>query len=202
MSIKLLRQPQAESHVHTVQDDLEAFLWVALYFVLNYVQSNQPSEKIKILIDQVFNQSLCFSGHRPMGGLNKTNLLCNFRFITKNGRPNMDLHFSSKPLDDWIWDWIIAFADWHKKKSHEPCVETTTGRRTRYYDDKKPKPVPNITHAQLLDITRTALAGEWPAVDDPAKDIHSMVSKKRAPESTDQGCDDDDASRRKRPKRS
>ena len=96
MSVKV---QDADPHLHTVQDDLEALFWVGLYMIALYMPI--PEATAIAIVDELF-QSYTFRGGVPVGGDTKRSFL--------SGSRNFELEPSLESADNLAQ--ILQEADW------------------------------------------------------------------------------------------
>ncbi|KAG5649497.1 hypothetical protein H0H81_003466 [Sphagnurus paluster] len=144
--------------VHTVQDDMESFVYVLLYLGLRYLKHKKPRETLHIM-SEIFDYEKFIDGNCT-GGENK-------RFMIESlGKLGRDFHFACEPLDDWFRIIRELLREWIEYVSpHEP----TTKRSFVYRENNvpaKPTPRPPIESLALYD--HKAMAELFPSALDPS----------------------------------
>jgi hypothetical protein len=130
---------------HIIQDDLESFVYVALYHILRYC-NHSALRKLEVRMVHIFDNFDVDKGGVYEGGQGKAALLDNHRFALG---PNFN--FINNPnLNSWFIFVVAAVAEWHAHAMSlvEGLVETTAGL-----------PLGDISHLSFKD--HTALGAKW-----------------------------------------
>ncbi|KAG6809810.1 hypothetical protein H0H87_011531, partial [Tephrocybe sp. NHM501043] len=93
--------------IHTIQDDMESFVYIVLYHALCYLGHNGQLTVSTIFINMFDSEELDTDG-TVLGGTNKKVLFNNPANILGYG-----FQFHSEPIDIW-WNWVQpAVKQWH-----------------------------------------------------------------------------------------
>ncbi|KAG6842702.1 hypothetical protein H0H87_010959, partial [Tephrocybe sp. NHM501043] len=84
--------------VHTIQDDMESFVYVVLYHALRYLGHN-ASSPVPVILAKIFDSEELDNEGIARGGHNKKVLFNDPANILGYG-----FQFHSEPLDIW-WNW-------------------------------------------------------------------------------------------------
>ncbi|KAG6875245.1 hypothetical protein C0993_010163, partial [Termitomyces sp. T159_Od127] len=139
---------------HTIQDDMESFFYVMLYFGLRYLQHNYR-RNIPNLLKQVFDSEDIDEDGFVIGGLHKRFLLNNFE-----GYLGQNFTFLSPPFQKWF-EWATRAAyQWirHCEPSPRVEVEAAQGAESKplFYD-----------HSNMAQVFAECLnSQDWPT-DEP-----------------------------------
>ncbi|KAG6863593.1 hypothetical protein C0993_010928 [Termitomyces sp. T159_Od127] len=139
---------------HTIQDDMESFFYVMLYFGLRYLKHNCARD-VSLLLKDIFDHEEVDVQGSVLGGYHKGSLILN---------PKMSLggkfRFSSRPFQRWF-EWSVqAIGEWieHCESTTSQRAETTQGAESKllFYDHSNMAKV----FAKCLD------SQDWPT-DEP-----------------------------------
>jgi hypothetical protein len=102
ISVLLLKQP---TKPHTIQDDIESFIYIILYQGLSHLKHNK-TEQLGVIMDQVFDFNWKL-GDTYTGGEGKNAM---FR---AGGYIDFDFEFTDNaPMTDWLQHAINSGGDW------------------------------------------------------------------------------------------
>lgn len=106
MSAPILMNPGKQP---VLQDDIESFVWVILFHVLQYTKHSIPLDNIQDIMFQVFDRFECVNGVYS-GGRPKEHL-CSmpFSFLGHGFKV-----IGNAPLTDLIFGLLSALAEWHR----------------------------------------------------------------------------------------
>ncbi|KAI5836360.1 hypothetical protein K523DRAFT_410688 [Schizophyllum commune Tattone D] len=142
MSVKV---QDADPHLHTVQDDLEALFWVGLYMIALYMPI--PEATAIAIVDELF-QSYTFRGGVPVGGDTKRSFL--------SGSRNFELEPSLESACPALTTWLRYY-----KKLTGDWLRYLTARETYtpapLLDDAPPAPTDLHDYDKLDQIWRRIL---------------------------------------------
>ncbi|KAG5635889.1 hypothetical protein H0H81_009770, partial [Sphagnurus paluster] len=156
--------------VHTVQDDMESFVYVILYIGLCYLEHNKPRDTLYIM-SEIFDHEKVDADGKCTGGENKKAMI---RGFAKLGD---DFHFTCEPLDLWFRAVLKMLREWIDYVSPPPTASLNP------LDDflEPTVPRPPIESLRLYDhkkmaalFTNTLALPGWP-VDDAGKDCRSVL---------------------------
>ncbi|KAG6881955.1 hypothetical protein C0993_012398 [Termitomyces sp. T159_Od127] len=138
---------------HTIQDDMESFFYVMLYFGLRYLQHNYAG-RVPSLLKLIFDYEDIDKDGFVIGGLQKSLLAMNYKRIL-----GLKFKFSSPPFQRWFEWYVQAIGEWIEHC--EPTtvrVEATLGAESKllFYDHSNMAKV----FAKCLD------SQDWPT-DEP-----------------------------------
>ncbi|KAG6895020.1 hypothetical protein C0993_010299 [Termitomyces sp. T159_Od127] len=139
---------------HTIQDDMESFFYVMLYFGLRYLKHNCARD-VSLLLKFIFDYEEVDIKGSVLGGYPKISLITNF-----NEQLGDNFKFSSSPFQIWF-EWTVkAIGEWirHCKLTTSQRAEATQGAESKplFYDHSNMAQV----FAQCLD------SQDWPT-DEP-----------------------------------
>ncbi|KAG5634375.1 hypothetical protein H0H81_002179 [Sphagnurus paluster] len=168
--------------VHTVQDDMESFVYVVLYIGLRYLEHNKPREALYIM-SEIFDHEIFDSDGRCTGGENKKFM------ITLLGKLGRDFHLACQPLDQWLRIILKMLQEWIEYVA--PLEPVVLKRSFVYLKAKIPatlKPRPPVEslslydHKEMANLFAAALdpSTVWP-LDDAANDcLPGLLAAQRA----------------------
>lgn len=94
---------------HTIQDDMESFVLVVIYYSLRYLPHNKTAKRTSSIIKNVFTHRERLSDDEYVGGEARMSLFLNNMYIGN------DFRLSSSPLQRWVKlamkavkEWIVA----------------------------------------------------------------------------------------------
>ncbi|KAG6874953.1 hypothetical protein C0993_011410 [Termitomyces sp. T159_Od127] len=117
---------------HTIQDDMESFFYVMLYFGLRYLQHNY-ARRVPSLLKFIFDYEDFDKNGSAIGGVGKGSLIMNSDIALGD-----NFKFSSGPFQRWF-EWSIkAIGEWirHCKLTTSQRAEATQGAESKllFYD--------------------------------------------------------------------
>ncbi|KAF8056974.1 hypothetical protein FPV67DRAFT_633928 [Lyophyllum atratum] len=105
MSCNLLSERRK---IHTIQDDMESFVYVVLYYALRYFRHSEP-DSTAALIREIFESQSTLLDGTVIGGRRKHGVInLGMRYLGNK----YDFRFGSKPLDLWHRAAFEAVKDW------------------------------------------------------------------------------------------
>ncbi|KAG6893425.1 hypothetical protein C0993_001122, partial [Termitomyces sp. T159_Od127] len=139
---------------HTIQDDMESFFYVMLYFGLRYLQHNY-ARRVPSLLKYIFDYEDFDKNGSAIGGAGKAFLIMNSDLALGD-----NFKFSSGPFQRWF-EWSVkAIGEWirHCKLTTSQRAEATQGAESKllFYDHSNMAKV----FAKCLD------SQDWP-IDEP-----------------------------------
>ncbi|CAA7269098.1 unnamed protein product [Cyclocybe aegerita] len=125
LSARLLIEPLK---IHTLQDDLESFFYLVLYYALRYIPYNQGIEKLKELQSQIFEECRWNStSGQYLGGEGK------FFTITR-GYHTLRINFvDHRPLQNWLRNTLGCIAEFYRY-----CIDT----EQKHFEEHEGEPLP------------------------------------------------------------
>ncbi|KAG5649302.1 hypothetical protein H0H81_004755, partial [Sphagnurus paluster] len=165
--------------VHTVQDDMESFVYVILYVGLRYLEHNKSKDTLHIM-SEIFDHEKVNTEGKCTGGENKKAMIRAFAKLED------DFQFACEPLDNWFRIVLEMLREWVEYVAPpKPVVSerSFTYRKTT----AEPKPRPPIEslalydHKEMANLFASALdpSTVWP-LDDAAKDcLPELLAEQR-----------------------
>lgn len=121
--------------IHTIQDDMESFVYVMLYFGLRYLQHNSDIG-VPVLLTEIFDHERINKKGCVLGGKMK-------RFLLRDPREYLGVNFKflSTPFQRWF-EWAAQAAyEWiqHCDPRSQVAVEKTQGveSQLQFFDHSK-----------------------------------------------------------------
>ncbi|KAG6815147.1 hypothetical protein H0H87_004687 [Tephrocybe sp. NHM501043] len=111
--------------VHTIQDDMESFVYVILYHALRYLGHN-ASLPVPVILAKIFDSEEIDNHGIVRGGIDKVYL-----FTDPNIILGYAFKFYSGPLNHWWKQMRLAVHEWHHHVDVEQLAKVET-------DDTKP----------------------------------------------------------------
>ncbi|KAG6886957.1 hypothetical protein C0992_001429, partial [Termitomyces sp. T32_za158] len=152
-------------YVHTIQDDMESFVYVMIYFGLRYLQHSSDYDTT-CLLKRIFDFEMITKDGLVIGGWHKRMLMSNF-WISLGGK----FEFFSTPFQKWF-EWAVqATEQWIEH--YEPSM------KARATQDAEPQ----LQFSDHSNMARTFIeclnSQDWP-IDEP----HSIDAAPEADRST------------------
>lgn len=187
---------------HEVQDDLESFILVVIYYALRYGTHNKI-DKLPSIMKHVFNHHVAWAPHLITGGEGKQGMFMHKNYIgrdfeiTNNPPLNYWIRFSLKVVKQFLTPKFLDLDEDFSRITND-LTELPVVRKPLLLDN----------HDALMKAWTIVLAqDDWP-VDDKAIDRvvkptrASPRNSKRPRESIGAGTEDSDASTRSKRQRS
>ncbi|KAF8062452.1 hypothetical protein FPV67DRAFT_1508553, partial [Lyophyllum atratum] len=164
--------------IHTVQDDMESFVHIMLYYGLRYFRHSEPSS-VRIFIRDIFEYRESKTDGTPVGGTNKRNMFDAESFL------RCDLRFDSPPLNEWmplafaaVKQWL-NFVDPPSQNNREGRLKALLGHAPQPKPALRASPPTEIylrNHAAMATIFSHCLGlDDWPDNDAPVDAIPMPV---------------------------
>ncbi|KAG6810142.1 hypothetical protein H0H92_013135 [Tricholoma furcatifolium] len=153
MSCLLLRR---EALVHSIQDDMESFYYVMLYYGLRFLSHNYKKMEVRQLLHEIFDQEKHGANGKAYGGDGKALLLVGLTF------EGLDFKFTTEPFDHW-WDGTHkAVSEWF---AH--CRQKSSNANTNA-EPLDPSQLGLRNHDAIVKVFQSVLGMTWP------KDEHKV----------------------------
>ncbi|KAG6883396.1 hypothetical protein C0995_012354 [Termitomyces sp. Mi166 len=131
--------------IHTIQDDMESFIHIMLYFALRYLKHSSGRWNVPTILSNIFdNEGYDLDGHL-VGGAGKRPLFMDKFCLGHNFK------FSSAPLQSW-WQWALIAARQWIQYSYDSVHGSSEGIP---FPDQDTEPV-EVTNLQLCDHSKMA----------------------------------------------
>ncbi|KAG5634110.1 hypothetical protein H0H81_003369 [Sphagnurus paluster] len=170
--------------VHTIQDDMESFVYVVLYHGLRYLSHNKPKKTLSIMRDIFDYEEYDVDGERT-GGSHKKAMIRSFAILEE------DFHLDSKPLDQWLRKMFKMLREWIEFVT--PTVEEVDIFGDDDKSDKPSVPTPTLSphlsktsvdlsdHTKMAEIFAKALdRGIWPENDAAVDSFPYLKAQERS----------------------
>ncbi|KAG5636406.1 hypothetical protein DXG03_004796, partial [Asterophora parasitica] len=153
---------------HTIQDDMESFVHVLLYYGLRYFPHNKPHDTLQIIRD-IFHYSVVNAKGVVSGGETKRSM-----FLVRS-HIGVDFEFAAVPFAIWMESAFEVMAEWinfvgpfKPSRAARNQIQATQG------DPSSSSVLPHLhikDHNVMADFFKEQLSSsEWPILDDPPHD--------------------------------
>ncbi|KAG5640110.1 hypothetical protein DXG03_001186 [Asterophora parasitica] len=157
--------------VHTIQDDMESFLYVVFYYCLRYFPHNKGTSTLYIMKN-------VFHDHSNFGGEGKQCLIFCLSYICD------DFWFTTEPLQRWFAFALNAFKQWLEFADPKIPLLARRGSTslTAYKDTSNPPDHFDLKDHNFMEaLFKTVLEStDWPDSDDAPKDSLPGLRKQAA----------------------
>ncbi|KAJ8523316.1 hypothetical protein ONZ45_g146 [Pleurotus djamor] len=184
MSMRLLEKP---FKLHTVRDDLESFVWVALFYGLHYIESTEGTDPnlLQMRINRIFHQYNNDVAGTATGGGHKLQLIYGSIFPFDRQSPTRFKFTHSTPLTTFLYKSFDKLVMWHEDSARMMrTLEEDEVKDELWYADPL-----SLKHDHVEDLYRTALlpTTQWPEGDAASLQIpiprsagHRISTKRKA----------------------
>ncbi|KAG6825497.1 hypothetical protein H0H87_009403 [Tephrocybe sp. NHM501043] len=158
---------QGTHTIHTIQDDMESFIYVVLYHGLRYLEDNGHwHSSVPAILDNIFD-----SEHLGPDGIMRGGQTKLFLFLHPQTVLGHRFQFHSEPFDIW-WNWVHpAVKQWHDHLDLELSAKVKRKRTVTHPSAALVhlKPLPSSpsqlalnTHEHMDVIFKEQLDSSWP----------------------------------------
>ncbi|CAA7259406.1 unnamed protein product [Cyclocybe aegerita] len=172
--------------LHKLQDDLESFVWLVLYYILHFMEHSKLGD-LESIAASIFEQNSEHKDGSVTGGDGK------LAVISNRGHVGDDFKVvGNDPLTTWIDEALCSIDFWY---GHHKIVQTLQQQASipgmaailKMLPDEKSQPL--YDHRAFVKYFETALARkDWPK-NDPAVPRFEM-KKRRRDDDNDEGLED------------
>ncbi|KAF8062445.1 hypothetical protein FPV67DRAFT_1783297 [Lyophyllum atratum] len=168
--------------IHTIQDDMESFVYIVLYHGLRYFRHSRP-HSTKGLLQDIFEYQKTEGDGTIMGGRSKRSM-----FLEGKTYLGHDFEFESKPLDRWNEAAFAAVQEWlehvaPRAKGSKSLLTSMAGNalppQTTLATSASAAHLHLRNHAAMANLFSHCLSSkDWPEPEDPPVDAFPPSGRK------------------------